>query len=63
MVIMIIGYTEPETDVSVTEAQRRKLDELKLKDFKVKNYLFQAIERTILKTILEKDTSRRSQTR
>nr|DAD47930.1 TPA_asm: hypothetical protein HUJ06_017867 [Nelumbo nucifera] len=31
---------------------------MKLKDMKVKNYLFQAIDRTILETILQKDTSK-----
>jgi hypothetical protein len=42
----------------VTEAQPKKLEELKLKDLKVKNYPFQAIDRTILETILEKNTSK-----
>ena len=31
---------------------------MKLKDMKVKNYLFQAINRTILETIVQKDTSK-----
>ena len=53
-----IGYAEPEDGAAVTEAQRRRLDELKLKDLKVKNYLFQAIDRTILETILQKNTSK-----
>jgi len=52
------GYAEPEAGLVVTEAQRKKLEELKLKDLKVKNYLFQAIDRTILETILEKNTSK-----
>ncbi|CAM8916258.1 unnamed protein product [Rhodiola kirilowii] len=42
----------------MTDAQQKKLDEQKLKDLKVKNYLFQAIDRSILETILEKDTSK-----
>lgn len=41
----------------LTAAQQKKVDEHKLKDLKVKNYLFQAIDRSILETILEKDTS------
>jgi hypothetical protein len=53
-----IGYTKPEAGIVVTEAQRKKLEELKLKDLKVKNYLFQAIDKTILETILEKNTSK-----
>ena len=52
------GYAETEAGAAVTEAQQKKLDELKLKDLKVKNYLFQAIDRTILETILQKDTSK-----
>ncbi|KAK0603891.1 hypothetical protein LWI29_009824 [Acer saccharum] len=39
------GYVEPEAGAAVTEAQRKRLEELKLKDLKVKNYLFQAIDR------------------
>ena len=52
------GYTEPEEGASMTETQRKKLEELKLKDLNVKNYLFQAIDRTILETIIEKNTSK-----
>ncbi|TXG57024.1 hypothetical protein EZV62_018337 [Acer yangbiense] len=52
------GYVEPEAGAAVTEAQRKRLEELKLKDLKVKNYLFQAIDRTILETIIEKNTSK-----
>jgi hypothetical protein len=53
-----IGYAKPEAGIVVTEAQRKKLEELKLKDLKVKNYLFQAIDKTILETIMEKNTSK-----
>lgn len=52
------GYDEPEKGVEQLEEQRKRLEELKLKDLKVKNYLFQAIDRTILETILVKDTSK-----
>ena len=52
------GYVEPESEAILTEAQQKKLDEMKLKDLKVKNYLFQAIDRTILETILQKNTSK-----
>ena len=52
------GYLEPEAGVAMTEEQQKRVDELKLKDLKVKNYLFQAIDRTILETILKKDTSK-----
>ncbi|KAH7550299.1 hypothetical protein JRO89_XS13G0167200 [Xanthoceras sorbifolium] len=52
------GYVEPENGATLTNAQQKKLEEEKLKDLKVKNYLFQAIDRTILETILQKDTSK-----
>jgi transposase InsO family protein len=52
------GYVELEDDASLTDAQQKKFEEEKLKDLKVKNYLFQAIDRTILETILQKDTSK-----
>ena len=52
------GYAEPEDEASLTDAQQKKFEEEKLKDLKVKNYLFQAIDRTILETILQKDTSK-----
>ena len=45
-------YDEPQANAVVIEAQQKRLDEMKLKDLKVKNYLFQAIDRTILETIL-----------
>lgn len=51
-------YEEPTTGSAVTEAAHKRLDEMKLKDLKVKNYLFQAIDRTIMETILKKDTSK-----
>lgn len=52
------GYVELESRAVLTEVQQKKLDEMKLKDLKVKNYLFQAIDRTILETILHKNTSK-----
>lgn len=52
------GIAEPETGVILTEAQLTELSNLKLKDLKAKNYLFQAIDRSILETILSKDTSK-----
>ncbi|CAL2259316.1 unnamed protein product [Prunus armeniaca] len=52
------GYIEPASDSVQTDAQRKKNDDLKLKDLKVKNYLFQAIDRTVLDTILKKDTAK-----
>ncbi|KAF2304542.1 hypothetical protein GH714_033153 [Hevea brasiliensis] len=54
------GYIEPSSASAQTEAQRKKTEEMKLKDLKVKNYLFQAIDRTVLDTILKKDTAKES---
>ncbi|KAF1891285.1 hypothetical protein Lal_00001428 [Lupinus albus] len=42
----------------LTYAQKPELEGLKLKDLKAKNYLFQAIDRSILETILCKDTAK-----
>ncbi|KAK2968676.1 hypothetical protein RJ640_001579 [Escallonia rubra] len=52
------GVAEPAADTLLTETQRTELNALKLKDLKAKNYLFQAIDRSILETILCKDTSK-----
>ncbi|KAK0585547.1 hypothetical protein LWI29_030231 [Acer saccharum] len=52
------GITEPTEGVVLTDAQLKTLEEQKLKDLKVKNYLFQAIDRVILETILQKDTAK-----
>lgn len=49
---------EPEDKSVLSDTERKKLEELELKDMKVKNYLFQAIARTILEQILVKDTSK-----
>ncbi|KAH0672127.1 hypothetical protein KY284_023214 [Solanum tuberosum] len=52
------GFQEPAVGVVQTNAQQTELEALKLKDLKAKNYLFQAIDRSILETILCKDTSK-----
>nr|GEZ59720.1 putative RNA-directed DNA polymerase [Tanacetum cinerariifolium] len=41
-----------------SEAQKKAIDDARLKDLKVKNYIFQAIEREILETILNKSTTK-----
>jgi hypothetical protein len=43
---------------NATAEQRLAADESKLRDLKVKNYLFHAIDRSILETILVRDTTR-----
>ncbi|KAM2527250.1 hypothetical protein TB1_024526 [Malus domestica] len=44
--------------VDPTEVQKKTIENLRLKDLKAKNYLFQAIDRSILETILKKDTAK-----
>ena len=41
-----------------TAAEGTQLHEATLKDMKAKNYLFQAIDRSILETILNKETAK-----
>lgn len=52
------GFVEATSETTLSEAQRKTLDEARLKDLKAKNYLFSAIDKTILKTITLKDTSK-----
>lgn len=42
----------------LTEEQQKVIDEQKLKDLKLKNFLYQSIDRDILDTILNTDTSK-----
>lgn len=52
------GIIELAAGTAVTDGQRAEVEAQRLKDLKAKNYLFQAIDRTILETILCKDTSK-----
>ena len=52
------GITTYAGGTVLTEAQLKTLEDQKLKDLKAKNYLFQAIDRAILETILKKDTAK-----
>ena len=51
------GIAEPAMNSPMTDAQKTEIEGQRLKDLKTKNYLFQAIDRSILETILCKDTS------
>ena len=53
--VVVSVVAKPTEDVVLTDAQKTELEELKLKDLKAKNYIFQAIDRSILETILCKD--------
>lgn len=52
------GVVESSNGETMTAAQKKMVDELKLKDLKVKNYMFKLIDKSILKTIVQKDTSK-----
>ncbi|KAH7576009.1 hypothetical protein JRO89_XS02G0275300 [Xanthoceras sorbifolium] len=52
------GVAEPTKGIVLTDAQKTELEGQRLKDLKAKNYLFQAIDRSILETILSKETSK-----
>lgn len=47
-----------EDGTEETEARRKAREDARLKDLKVKNYLFQAIDRTIMETILNKESAK-----
>ena len=52
------GIIEPAADSVLTEAQMKAVADQKLRDLKAKNFLFQAIDRVTLETILKKDTAK-----
>lgn len=52
------GITEPAAGTTITYVQKTELEGQQSKDLKAKNYLFQAIDCSILETILCKDTSK-----
>ncbi|XP_024969208.1 uncharacterized protein LOC112508729 [Cynara cardunculus var. scolymus] len=52
------GYHEPAALEASSTDQQKVLNEAKLKDLKAKNYLFQAIDKSILKTITQKEMAK-----
>ncbi|KAM0999895.1 hypothetical protein ACFX13_006702 [Malus domestica] len=52
------GIPATAEGVDPTDAQNKTIEDLKLKDLKTKNYLFQAIDRSILEMILKKETAK-----
>ena len=57
-VVVENGVSATAKGVILFEAQKKTYEEQKLKDLKAKNYLFQALDRSILETIIKKDTSK-----
>ncbi|XP_020235768.1 uncharacterized protein LOC109815455 [Cajanus cajan] len=56
--VVVDGVATPKDGMTLIDAQQKEFDAMKLKDLKGKNYLFQAIDCSILETIFCKDTSR-----
>ncbi|KAI5335657.1 hypothetical protein L3X38_025790 [Prunus dulcis] len=52
------GIPAAAEGVDSTEVLKKTIEDHKLKDLKTKNYLFQAIDRSILETILKKDIAK-----
>ena len=52
------GIPAATKGVILTDAQRKHIEDQTLKDLKAKNYLFQALDRSILEMILNKDTTK-----
>ena len=52
------GIPAAAEGVVLIDAQRKNIDDQKLKDLKTKNYLFQALNRSILETVLNNDTTK-----
>lgn len=52
------GYTQPSVEEVLTPAQKKVLEEMQLKDLKTKNHLFQSIDKSIRKTITQKETAK-----
>jgi len=52
------GVPAAAEGASLTDAEMKAIDDQRLKDLKAKNYLFQAIDRSLLETILKKDTAK-----
>lgn len=52
------GIREPTVGVAQSEAEKKKLEELRMKDLQVKHYLYQAIDRVTFEQILDRKNSK-----
>ncbi|XP_019257875.1 PREDICTED: uncharacterized protein LOC109236113 [Nicotiana attenuata] len=48
----------PAAAEDMTDAQKKNIDDQRLKDLKANNFLFQALDRSVLETILKKETAK-----
>ena len=53
-----IGLPTEADEATLTDEPKKIIVDQRLKDLKAKNYLFQDIDRSILETILKKDTAK-----
>ncbi|KAI5411909.1 hypothetical protein KIW84_056832 [Lathyrus oleraceus] len=58
-IVVESGYNRLTSMDGMTPMQKQNLEEMKLEDLKAKNYLFESLDKSILKTITQKDTSKR----
>nr|GFA76966.1 hypothetical protein [Tanacetum cinerariifolium] len=52
------GIREPAVGVAQSEGEKKKLEELRVKDMQVKHYLYQAIDKVTFEQILDRKTSK-----
>nr|GEW91104.1 copia-type polyprotein [Tanacetum cinerariifolium] len=52
------GIREPAVGIAQSEAEKKKLEELRMKDLQVKHYLYQAIDRLTFEQIMDRSTSK-----
>ena len=52
------GITAVADGSDLSETRKKTYEDQKLKDLKAKNYMFQAVDRSILETIFKKDTTK-----
>nr|GEU43594.1 hypothetical protein [Tanacetum cinerariifolium] len=56
--VIDLGIREPAVGIAQSEAEKKKLEELRMKDLRVKHYLYQAIDRVTFEQILDRRTSK-----
>lgn len=57
-ILVETGIPTESNESNLTDEQKKTIADQRLKDLKAKNYLFQAIDRSILETILKKGTTK-----
>ncbi|KAJ0509944.1 putative RNA-directed DNA polymerase [Helianthus annuus] len=54
-----IGFKEPREGEQLTPTQRTNLEAMRIKDLKARNYLYQSIDKQILKTMTQKESAKK----